>query len=481
MMERVASVRDISDPGGPFEPVGRAPAGAGSRRHGSVERYLLLAGIVGASAIALARPATGVLHAVATAVAIALFGLLMWLEASSPRLRIGAVAAVSVALLVLAVAAPSRDSRDVWAYAMYGRVLAAHHANPYAVAPVHFAHDPLYHLVSANWRRSVVIYGPLFVGVSAAVAWIAGNHPTALRVGFQGVAALAILACLLLIWRRTRDPRAVAFLGLNPITTLTVVNGGHPDALIGLAILCAVVAAERGSVPLAGAAAGLAALVKAPLLLPLAALVVWTWSRRGFARAAVTGTVAVITVLAGYALVLPSAVRALRGATGIMSPFSVWKLPRWLQLVFIPGPRGAHSWLASAFRAGASIALPATLIVAVVLVIPKLRADSPRWALAASVLAYLLIAPYVLPWYTMWILPALAVAWRSRTAWGAQGVALLLLAQYLPRQGIYRLPRFPPSAPKIITIGGIVIDLGLLATLLIASYRRSHTTEIAAA
>ena len=47
-----------------------------------------------------------------------------------------------VLTLLLAVATPSNQSKDVFSYAMYGRIVTVHHENPFNTYPVHFEGDP---------------------------------------------------------------------------------------------------------------------------------------------------------------------------------------------------------------------------------------------------------------------------------------------------------------------------------------------------
>src|SRR2546423_8620271 len=69
---------------------------------------------------------------------------------------------------LLAVATPSHQSKDVFSYAMYGRILTEHHSNPYNSYPMHFEGDPMRRHVSALWQRTPDIYGPAFTVVMAA-------------------------------------------------------------------------------------------------------------------------------------------------------------------------------------------------------------------------------------------------------------------------------------------------------------------------
>ena len=65
--------------------------------------------------------------------AVAFVGLAVVLVAERRRRRLhrGPVLAATAALLVLAVVVPPRHSGDVWAYAMYGRMVTEYLATPY--------------------------------------------------------------------------------------------------------------------------------------------------------------------------------------------------------------------------------------------------------------------------------------------------------------------------------------------------------------
>ena len=95
-------------------------------------------------------------------------------------------------LLLVAVVFPPRFSHDLWSYAIVGRIVAVHHANPYLHPAGAFAADPLLRFVGPAWRRGTTPYGPLFAVQAAAVAIIGGTHPLLYRVAFQGEAAVAI-------------------------------------------------------------------------------------------------------------------------------------------------------------------------------------------------------------------------------------------------------------------------------------------------
>src|SRR5205814_6609385 len=129
--------------------------------------------------------------------------------------------------------------------------------DPYTTPPSAFPHDRWLHLVRPVWRDVPSLYGPLFNTLSAVDVRLARGSGTNERLGFQALAALAVLAAMALVFRRTRDPAAMALLGLNPLVVVGVVNGGHNDALVGLAVLGGVLLAEDRRPVAAGAAFGL--------------------------------------------------------------------------------------------------------------------------------------------------------------------------------------------------------------------------------
>lgn len=188
---------------------------------------LLVVSVAATSVIVLAEPSLGP-YAV-LGVLIAAFGALALLLAIGSLRRwlgIGAVLAVSSGLLLGSALAPAHSSDDVYAYGMYRRTIVEHHENPYVHPPSDFPHDPLFEHVNPYWAKTTARYGPVFIGITAAVAVVAGDHPLPTRIAYQLIAALAVFVALVLIARRVRSAAAVAIVGLNPVTAYMVVNAG---------------------------------------------------------------------------------------------------------------------------------------------------------------------------------------------------------------------------------------------------------------
>jgi alpha-1,6-mannosyltransferase len=361
----------------------------------------------------------------------------------------GILAATIGALLVLAVLVPPQGSDDAWGYAVYGREVSAHGASPYTHVPASFPHDPILPRMGSGHRHTRSPYGPAFTGASAVGTAIAGDSPLATRLVFQGGAALAVVAALVLLWRRTRSLGAIAWVGLNPLVIVSVVNDGHNDALVALAILGGVLLATDRRHVLAGVVLGLAALVKLPALLGMLGVGIWVWRRRG-ARAAraLCATTAAVVVL-GYAVVGPSALVAISDSAGVVSRASVWSPVRdWL---IMHGPPGAASPLPA-------IAVVAVVALALLLAFGSARARDAAGSAGGALAAFPFAGAYVLPWYAAWGLPALALRRSAPLAWLAALEGAFLLA-------VYQMPDHASAADNGLVLHRLLSDVVPVAVL----------------
>lgn len=173
------------------------------------------------------------------------------------------------------------------------------------------------------------MYGPGFTVLSAAVMFVAGSSASALagRMGFQALAGAAVLVVGAVLVRRRVPSGILAAVLLNPLVVVWVVNGGHNDALIGVALLLTAVALHRTLLAAAGLLLAAAVLVKATALLPALACLVWMWRRHGYRRAAVAGGSFVTPVILGYLAAGGwAAVTPMLASASSRSRVSVWRL-----------------------------------------------------------------------------------------------------------------------------------------------------------
>src|SRR5260221_843738 len=130
----------------------------------------LLGVVCGGSAalIAIGRGAPTLVFIAVVAGPFVAYGALVW---SLNRRRIIGTRALTLAcigLTIFALAMPARSSKDIYAYIMYGRIVAAHHASPYVHVPAEYPNDPALQRVQDSFKNTKSVYGPVFTGVSAA-------------------------------------------------------------------------------------------------------------------------------------------------------------------------------------------------------------------------------------------------------------------------------------------------------------------------
>jgi hypothetical protein len=344
-------------------------------------------------------------------VALAGYWWMVTAERRRPALSLRAVVVAVAVVLGTAVTTTPRESGDIWSYTIYGRMVAVHHASPYRHLPDEFPNDPLFPQVSAAWRHRGSVYGPAFLAVAAAVAPAAGDSASRARLAYQALAALAVAGALLLLWRRTRSPAALAWFGLHPVVGLQLVNGGRNDAWIGLGVLAAILLVERKRAAAAGVVTGVATAMKATTALAGAGLAVWAWRRRDRRRAAILAVATGATVVVAYAAAGGTvALGPLRDAAGQISSASLWE---------------------PLHRIGMS-ARPAMVVAvaAVAVCVVRQTRDDPAQAAIAGPAAFLLAAPYVLPGYLGWVLPGAALDHDRVTARVVALQATLLVGAY---------------------------------------------------
>ena len=202
---------------------------------------------------------------------------------------------------------------------------------------------------------------------------------------------------------------AVAFLGLNPVLAVIVVNGGHNDMLIGLLLLGATLLAFRRRASSAGALVGIAALIKLTAGLALIGLVLWAW-RHELRRVAATLVAAACGVaLVGYLPVIVSASHVLTGADKTVTNASPWNgiLDRLLSHDAwrnVPNPLAHNDTLAGFFYVG----VVAVLVLGIGVGWRRARRGHPDDAVGVSLAAYPVAAEYAYPWYAAWGLPMFA-------------------------------------------------------------------------
>jgi len=366
------------------------------------------------------------------------------LVAGEPRAALS-ILAWWVAPLVLA---PPMFSRDVYSYLAQG-ALVGQGLDAYGVGPAALGGDPLAAQVHPLWMNTPAPYGPVFLGLAAAVVALTGTH---LVIGVLGMrlvalASVAVLALAVprLAVRYRVDPGRALWLGvLNPLVLVHVVAGAHNDALMAALLVAGLLLAARGRLGWAVILVTLAALVKAPAALALAYLAPlwagriggrWRWAAGVGATATVAaGTVAVVTVGTGLGLGWVAAL----------------KTPA---IVHNGLPMTTAGTVTATRMAGA-------LLAGIVCLVAWLRRDrlGPPAAVGMALGVVVLLGPVVHPWYLLWALVPLAAGTRDqRLIRWAVGLSVAMSLVILPH-GVALTPRGIAEA-----LGGLGIGLAVLA------------------
>ena len=358
-----------------------------------------------------------------------------------PR-RLLVVAGVAVAVLMLV---PPMGSADHLSYAAYGRIVVAGD-DPYVEAPERWrgGNDPVAGAVEPPWRWAPSVYGPVATAEQGLASWIGGSslHTTVLVLML--INGAAFLATGLLLHRLLRgDParqvRAALLWSLNPLLLYELVVGAHLDTVavaLGVAGLAAVRFATRGALA-AGALVGAAVAVKLPLALFGGALV---WAlRRKPRRIAALAAGAVLVLVPSYLAAGPHVFDQLRRAATYVSLATPW---RWT-LEPLTSAAGEDP--------GRRIITLAAAAVAVVLAVVLFRAlprhaerdrpdlDAARVACVLTV-AWVLAAPYALPWYDALVWAPLALLPASRLDLVLLARTFVLALAYVPGRSVTLLP-----------------------------------------
>ncbi|ANS63024.1 hypothetical protein SLINC_0800 [Streptomyces lincolnensis] len=308
--------------------------------------------------------------------------------------------------------APPLFSRDVYSYLAQGAMVDAH-MDVYAHGPARLG-GPLAAEVAPLWQHTGAPYGPVFLGVASVLSGLTRGELPAGLFGMRVVALLGVALMAAALPRLARhsgaDPAAALWLGaLNPLVLLHLVAGAHNDAVM-LGLLGVGLVAALGRWPVLGAVlVTLAALVKAPAVLGLAAVVVLQ-VRAGRDR----GRAVVVTAAA--AAVTTVAATAVAGTGyGWIGALNTPVSPQNWALTSLLG-RATGSLLEHLGSDLAPLAVPAwhafgiVAAVVAVLVIWLRLGPRPVYALGLSLAAVAAFGPAIRPWYALWGLFLIAAA-----------------------------------------------------------------------
>jgi hypothetical protein len=298
---------------------------------------------------------------------------------------------VAVLWRAVLVAAPPLLSNDINRYVWEGRV-QAHGGNPYRWGdrPESPRWLPLRDAVyeGLNHKDYTAVYPPLFVLATRGVVAVHDSF-TAMKA-FLVACELGTLFALAFVLRRRRLPlERLLVLAWSPLALVEIAGSGHNEAFGMLWMVLALLALEADRPLLSALLASAGFLSKY-----LPGLVAAAWARRYRWRHVLAGGALVAALVALY-------LDPVSKKTMLLSLSKYAQFWRFNETLFTPlfVLLGSH---AAAVRAGALL----TLALAVVL---SWRRTEPVAAATAVVVASLLLAPNVLPWYALWLLPLLVL------------------------------------------------------------------------
>jgi hypothetical protein len=339
----------------------------------------------------------------------------------------------------LALLARPFGSADHTSYAAYGRLVVLG-VDPYAVPPDAWVAaggmDPVVAGVEPPHHNVVSIYGPVATIIMAACAWLGGDNQRQVTWLWQLVVVASWLAIRAVLLRLGDDPGRVDLLWTaNPLVFGIGVLGAHADMLAGAFCLLALLAAagDRRWALAAGVAAGLATGVKltAALIVPAILLGWWLAQRREVLARAGLFAAGLAPALALYALWWPDILTQLRLARRHVSLASPWRLLLDSERLGPVDDEGARALIVVA-AAVVCIALAAVLWSLTRSVFPVTTAGVAGRVLVVGSLAYVLTAPYSLPWYDVLLWAGLALGLRSAVDLVAVWRGAVLAIAYVP-------------------------------------------------
>ncbi len=237
-----------------------------------------------------------------TAMLLGYLGLLATREALPRRIVIGAL----VILHAWFVLGPLLFSGDVVFYLGLGRVWALDHLDPYAVGRIAGRRANEVSVYAGIWEALPSTYGPAFLGLSGALAFLGITGSVWAFKLISGTAALLVLRLVWVAARRLgRDPLwAVVFVGANPVWLAWLVGGAHNDSVVMAGFMASVVLVLSGSERLGGLALAATFAIKLSVA-PLAPFLLLAARRRSsLLLGSAIGVV--VLLVAGFALFPPS-------------------------------------------------------------------------------------------------------------------------------------------------------------------------------
>jgi alpha-1,6-mannosyltransferase len=369
------------------------------------------------------------------AVLVAMFACYALAVHAADRLSARVVLMTIAALYALVMLAPAMLSTDIFSYGAYGRMGTIYGANPYLHGPAAISLDPVYPFVGAKWVTTPSAYGPVFTAFSYVLAPLSVASSV---LAYKALAAIASLATVALVWNAARwrgvNPvKAAALVGLNPLTVIYGVGGGHNDLLMLAAMTAGIYAILQHRDRAGGGFLSLAMGIKLTGFVMLPFAIAGGALRRTGRRDIVLGAVVV-------AALVTAASFALFGTGPLHLPATIHTSQSEGDWHSIPGFITTLVGLGTVGRI-TGILLAAGCVAVICWLIRRVWRREVDWIDGAgwATVAMLVTASSLLPWYVAWLMPLAALA-SDRRLWRMSivltgCVQLIELVGYIPHVG----------------------------------------------
>ena len=396
-----------------------------------------------------------------------------------------AVVGWSVGLIALACIGPPLFSHDLFGYAIYGRLLVFHHANPYVQTPSAAPHDLFYPYNPWTHYRSP--YGPGFTDIAAALVWVF-RSAAATVAAFKTLSGICWVGTVLLAarlgrrWGPTAACFAAAVIGLNPVVIFRIVAGGHGDALVALAVIAALTAWYDARRLLVTVILTFAMLVKIVAVIPLLIFLVASiravpttpdrMKKLGQHLAVIVALSIVALLPFGYT---PSVLSANLNQ-GTLSGGSL--RPPEVMIAARAGSLLRHVGLSQHVALSNRVIEALFLGVAALAFLFLLRRNETRPVperVLLALLIFLLCSPWLEPWYLAWFIPIIGFVTRRTVVAVAVALSLIasesLVTQLTSGLVLHTLARLSYDVYPILGLGLLIV----LLVELVRPVRRKST------
>jgi hypothetical protein len=333
---------------------------------------------------------------------------------------------VSAAIVAVMVSLTPVGSSDTASYAAYGRI-ASQGGNPYTTSPLAWGDHAYSYPVGTIWKQTPSVYGPVATVIQAFAASIGGASAATTIWILMILNGIVFIAVGFLLLKTSDDPvRATLFWTANPVLIQQLVSGGHLDTFLAAAAICSIQVARRvsgkwGDV-LIGVLIGLACGVKINAVLVGLGLAWPLLRRHEWMRTTRIAVTSLVTIALAYSYYGLSWLKPLLTADKMVALPSPWRL--FQILVDALGVSQATSATIISYL------WPIATVVVAWFIYRRISSDQPREVVApfALTFAWILAAPWVLPWYTAIAWAALTQVPRNRiTRWLATVTVVLAL------------------------------------------------------